>query len=301
MQWYVSHQGSTIGPHDGQVLHAKIQEMVAGGQSLAGAYVRDDAGAWMPIEQSPFASALRPPTPHAVAVGQAATPTKTPPKWLVGGITIVLLGWMVTYFDCAGKKGQSVSAAPSNPTVNKVPDSQLSKPEPPKQREPTLAEKLAAETRVSSAVALLQPMMTDTVNEMSPGAAALALWSAKNLTWADLQTVPETKRSMVMKDPEAERGKRLCSTGTINEIQVDRTGGSPVYVGGMLTPGYDSVRFMAVGSTGALVENSGARLCGVVSGRFSYSNAAGGTTHAVQVVGMFDLPENKRKPAAAGP
>jgi hypothetical protein len=61
MQWYVSHQGETIGPHEGQVLHAKIQQMVGGGQSLAGAYVREEAGSWMPIEQSPFASALQAP------------------------------------------------------------------------------------------------------------------------------------------------------------------------------------------------------------------------------------------------
>lgn len=294
MQWYVTHQGATIGPHDGQVLHAKIQEMVAAGQSLAGAYVRDDAGAWMPIEQSPFASALRPPTPHAVAAPAHVAPKKG--SWWKPTTGAVVGGVLFTLFfvgKCLAKDDSKATAVAAP-----LPAKPAAPAEPPKPPEPTFAERLAAQSSLSGAVAMLRPLMTDTVNETSAGAAGLALWASKNLTWADLQSVPETKRSMVMKDPEAERGKRLCSTGTINEIQVDRSGGAPVYIGGMMTPGYDSVRFMAVGSTGALVENSGARLCGIVAGRFSYSNAGGGTTHAVQVVGMFDLPENKKAGAA---
>jgi hypothetical protein len=34
-----------------------------------------------------------------------------------------------------------------------------------------------------------------------------------------------------------------------------------------------------------------------VTGRYDYHDSGGGTGHAVQVVGMFDLPENR--PAAA--
>jgi hypothetical protein len=102
-----------------------------------------------------------------------------------------------------------------------------------------------------------------------------------------------------MKDPEAERGKRLCSLGTINQIEVDRSAGSPIYNGGLMTPGFDSVRFSAVGSSGDLVEGSGARICGIVTGKYSYSNAGGGTTHAVYLVGMFDIPQNKPAPVPA--
>ena len=53
------------------------------------------------------------------------------------------------------------------------------------------------------------------------------------------------------------------------------------------------VSFFAVQSTGDLVEGSRARLCGVVTGRYSYSNTGNGTTHAVKVVGVFDLAENR--------
>lgn len=48
----------------------------------------------------------------------------------------------------------------------------------------------------------------------------------------------------------------------------------------------------SVSSTGRLVEDSRARLCGFVTGKYSYSNSGGGSSHAVQLVGMFKLPEN---------
>jgi hypothetical protein len=71
MLWFITMNGATIGPHEGEVLFAKIHELVAGGQSLAGAHVRDDSGGvWMPIEQSPFANALAPPVP----TGKSAKP-----------------------------------------------------------------------------------------------------------------------------------------------------------------------------------------------------------------------------------
>lgn len=53
------------------------------------------------------------------------------------------------------------------------------------------------------------------------------------------------------------------------------------------------MRFAAVASTGELVAQSSANFCGVTTGKYSYSNSGGGTTHAVFLVGMFDLPENK--------
>jgi hypothetical protein len=61
----------------------------------------------------------------------------------------------------------------------------------------------------------------------------------------------------------------------------------------LMTGSVNIVRFYAVGSSGDLVQNRPARFCGAVAGRYSYDNAAGGSTHAVAVVGLFDLPENK--------
>lgn len=49
----------------------------------------------------------------------------------------------------------------------------------------------------------------------------------------------------------------------------------------------------SAGSTATLVQQSRARLCGVVIGTYDYSNSAGGKGHAVSLVGMFDLAENR--------
>jgi hypothetical protein len=113
MQWFVSHQGATIGPHDGQVLHAKIQEMVAAGQSLAGAYVRDEATSWVPIEQSPFASALHA-RPHATAQAAPVATTKRP-WWkptrgaTLGGVLLLLF----LVYRCGTREDRAQAAAAS--------------------------------------------------------------------------------------------------------------------------------------------------------------------------------------------
>lgn len=69
----------------------------------------------------------------------------------------------------------------------------------------------------------------------------------------------------------------------------------PLYFGGMYDEAGKLYRFIAVGSTGALVESSRAKFCGVVVGQQHYQNSAGGVAHSVQLVGMFDLPENRTR------
>jgi hypothetical protein len=54
---------------------------------------------------------------------------------------------------------------------------------------------------------------------------------------------------------------------------------------------------VTVGSSGALVEGSHTGICGVAIGRFDYTNSMNGVAHAVQLVGMFDLPENHNERA----
>ena len=58
------------------------------------------------------------------------------------------------------------------------------------------------------------------------------------------------------------------------------------------------IHYLAAGDTGTLVDGDRARFCGVTTGRYSYSNAGGGTTHAVQLIGMFDLPSNRSAAAS---
>jgi hypothetical protein len=136
--------------------------------------------------------------------------------------------------------------------------------------------------------------MDDTDGETSFGAKLLAIWAAPHLRWADLGELPETRFALVQKDADEERGKRLCTQGTIIEIETAKQDYGKVFLGGIFSNS-DVVRFIAVGKSGTLVSGSWARICGVVVGTESYKNSGGGTTHGVRIVGMFDLAENRPK------
>lgn len=190
-----------------------------------------------------------------------------------------------------GCKGGDDTAKPEPSQARETEPAKPPKPEPPP--EPTPAQKIAAAKDLAGALKVITPMFQDTTGCVDPAAAGFALWCAKHLDWIELQSLPETTFDKVMKDSEAERGKRMCAKGKIVEIAVDRTSGVPVYIGGLITPARKVYRFVAVKDTGEIVQKSPARFCGVVTGRQSYANSAGGTTHAVALVGMFDLPANR--------
>lgn len=58
MEWFVSSKGTVVGPMTAELL----RESIATGRVVRGMHVRDETGAWTPIEASPFASLL--PTPR---------------------------------------------------------------------------------------------------------------------------------------------------------------------------------------------------------------------------------------------
>lgn len=158
-------------------------------------------------------------------------------------------------------------------------------------------DKIAALPSFADAIAATLPLMTDSENDISPGAVALAAWGAKDghMKWGDIG-VPkdETSFALVQKDSDEERGKRYCASGRLIQIAVDKTRFGKLYGGLLMDNSRNLWAFTAVGSTGSLVEMSWARFCGVVVGRYNYSNSGGGTGHAIRIVGMFDLPDNKR-------
>lgn len=129
---------------------------------------------------------------------------------------------------------------------------------------------------------------------VSAGAAVLALWGAEHMRWSELQEIPRGKYGMVMKDPDSQRGTQLCASAHVVEISVDPSiPGKKIYLGGMFDEAGRLYRFIAVRSTGEIVANSQARFCGIVTGQQHYPNSIGGEAHAVHLVGMFDLPENR--------
>ena len=136
--------------------------------------------------------------------------------------------------------------------------------------------------------------MSDTDDETSPGALLLALWSSDRLKWPDVAVAKnETSFALIRKDSDANRGKRMCIRGQIIQIQKEKGDGMSLFSGLMLAGSGDITSFIAAGNTGALVARSRTRLCGVVIGTYDYSNSGGGKGHAISLVGMFDLPENR--------
>jgi hypothetical protein len=190
----------------------------------------------------------------------------------------------------ACKKGET--AAPPAP----APDPPPAAPAHPVKTHPeTLAE----------AIARTRPTMSDTVDTLSPGADAFAAWAFTNLKWKDAAPAQdEITVALVQKDSDAARGKRLCAPGSIVEIAVatEEAAIGKLYRGEITTQADNLIRFLSVGSTGTLVKDNPARFCGIVIGKYDYHNSIGGMAHAIQMVGMFDLPENHDPtPPAATP
>jgi hypothetical protein len=82
---------------------------------------------------------------------------------------------------------------------------------------------ILAKTSVADAIEMARPMMSNTVGRLDLGSALLAIWASKNLTWSAIEGLQETSPSLFKKDPEAERGRRLCMSGTILEIRAEKT------------------------------------------------------------------------------
>lgn len=143
-----------------------------------------------------------------------------------------------------------------------------------------------------SAVAYARRFMVDAPNKDSTGTALLVAWALRSMTWKSVAVVAdETSYAKVRKDISAEIGKRVCVSGTVVQIKRDSGPDGASFLG--LLEGASLWRFAAVKSSGDLVGGSQARLCGVVTGTYDYSNSAGGIGHAVTLVGIFDLPENR--------
>ncbi len=147
---------------------------------------------------------------------------------------------------------------------------------------------------LNEAIEAVKPIMTDETNSLSEGAIALALWGNEKMKWKDLQEIPSSKFSLVQKDSDEERGKKICTSGSIVEISAEKTEMGKFYSGGLYGSDGNIYRFLAVGTSGDLVGRSQAKLCGIVIGKQDYSGSNSNTVHAVFLVGMFDLPGNKK-------
>jgi hypothetical protein len=156
--------------------------------------------------------------------------------------------------------------------------------------EKTPLEAVAEKTTLREAIDHVSPEFEDTEDNVSRGTLLLAYWAKDSLTRAALDKLPATTIRALLKDSRAERGKRLCVTGQVVSITRSTSelwGPRKVWEGIVLNDAYDAVRYYAVGETGAIEQGTRATFCGVATGRYTYSNARGGTTHGVSAVGEF--------------
>lgn len=204
-------------------------------------------------------------------------------------VTMVAVGLALMVGACDKDTSLGAASAPSGA------HSGATAPPESARAEPTPLEIIESKRTFADAVAYARTQMTDTDDEASPGGVLLAMWGAKHMTWADVGVAKsETSYALVRKDSDAHRGKRVCIRGSLIQIQKEDAGnGTHVFTGLMMTGYSEITNFIAVGSTGELVARSKARFCGVVIGTYDYSNSGGGKGHAVTLVGMFDLPENR--------
>lgn len=115
MKWYVTINGETIGPIQGETIIESARE----GKLRAGAFVRDEAGGtWMPIEQSPFAAAVA-----AAAAGQRKPGDLTLGQGIMAVILMVCVGaFMVKACssDSSSSSNSSSSYTPPKPAHDKM-------------------------------------------------------------------------------------------------------------------------------------------------------------------------------------
>jgi hypothetical protein len=235
------------------------------------------------------------PTGFTAVVAPAVSRSQLPPLFWIGGIAFLVaaLGVLLVISNKpAPMKGTPIaaSAAPSAAAT----EEHAATPEPTAD----MAALLAPIDHGSAKYAFdaLRPQMGDTANDDSKGADLFALWAARRMTWSDVYVAQdETTFAAVQKDSDDQLGKRMCSAGSIIEIHAMKpASGGHVAIGIFLSDAQHLYRFLVGGSSGNLGQNSYSTLCGFVTGNYDYSNSGGGTGHAVSIVGMFDLPENRK-------
>lgn len=218
-------------------------------------------------------------------------------KTVVKGGALLGAGWGVGLV-CGVALARMAPQAPEQPatTSPELPVASAAQPLPAAVvPEKTAGEAVLENHSFEEASSWSRAYMKDSTDSPSLGAYTLAVWLAERGTLTDVAVErDETSVKLAKKDIAQARGKRTCVRGRVVQVVRDATYPKPLYSGTLATSSYDFVHYLAAGSSGTLVSGNSARLCGVVTGLFTYDNLGGNKTDAVQMVGMFDLPENRR-------
>jgi hypothetical protein len=248
---------------------------------------------------APFAMALE--AAGNASAAPAVAPTRSPPAtpWTIrslgiaGGGAAVLA---VVVIVALSRRAPPVVAerpavdAPAPVPCAAPPEAMASPPAPGP------LDVIRTKMTMADALIVAAPLMVDEPEETSAGTLLFTAWSVDKLRWTDLAAAEhhdETTYGRVQKDVDKERMKRMCVHGSVIEIHAKKTDSGNFFVGLMQNYSGNLFHFYAVGSTDRVVEGVSAMFCGVVTGWYNYKNSGGGTGHAVEIVGMFPLPENR--------
>ena len=159
---------------------------------------------------------------------------------------------------------------------------------------------------LSEVTKLMGNSVEDKPNRSNDATGLITYWSSFNMKWNDVFVQSnETSFKKSRKDIDEERFKRMCIDGRLIQIEVVKPVDKTRWFVGLMMDQYQNIyHFNAVKNSGELVGGSFATYCGLVTGLYDYSNSGGGTGHAVDMVGMFDLTENHpeiKKPKIQNP
>jgi hypothetical protein len=207
-------------------------------------------------------------------------------------VVYVALAVAAVAAGCKSHSPKQPVAEPAAPT----PKDESGKTEDP---DPGFTRLKSSSTTLADAVSIVREDIDQKgISSHSLGARRLAFWAAGDLKWDTVAVAKnETNPRLIIKDPEASLGKRLCIKGGVIEIHKQNISGRSMFWGLLGTYGGDFVSFWAVGDTGELVAGRSARFCGVAAGKFTYENREDKESDAIEVVGLFDLPGNKVAPS----
>jgi len=219
------------------------------------------------------------------------TPKKKP-RYVLWGVLGFLGFAVLASLTGRSKSSQPVAAEPEATVVEETAAPiETAAPAPTPTEEVDKSPQSAKE-----AFAAARPMMRDHEGDgPSLPASALSVWLGKfdaKDTWAELKSMPDNALGEAMKDPDGFRGQKVCVRGTVIEIVAIRSAGPLVWIGGMTTS-TGVVRFLGTGSSKGVTAGKQARFCGVFFGLHTYSTQIGGKMTGAELVGVFDLPENR--------
>jgi hypothetical protein len=190
----------------------------------------------------------------------------------LGALVLFCAGPIVAMHFLVEREHPAQVAEAPKPTAKPV---SVERPPPPP--DITSAKNLAA------AIDFARPQLTDTRDAPSDGAKLLVRYGAAKLKWADVAVAKdETTFAVVLQDPAAAIGKRLCAAVRVERIEKVTVNDTAVHTARLVTKPGNALEVYVVGAP--VKQGAPARFCGVVTGRLDVAKKS-----AAFAVGMFGM------------